>query len=647
MSTGSHRGMAGRRGWIGVVVASLLGTHAVLLGWAATKSSPTLDEPPHLAAGLYIWKYGRFDVYRVNPPLVKAVAALSVFLADPATNWRAVPGDLRPEWSLGDAFMAANGERAFWLLTLARWACIPLILIGGYACYRWATELYGSASGLLALVLWCFSPEVLAHGSLITPDAGAAALGVAGSYLFWRWLDRPNWMRAILAGLMLGLIELTKMTWLVLFGLWPALGLLWVVSSSPGRRGGWRRLAQLATIGLIGLYVLNMGYGFERSFRPLGQIAFVSERLGGPYPRAGSLGNRFAGHWSGGIPVPLPESYLTGLDVQQREFELPSWSYLRGEHRRGGWWYYYLYGLAVKIPLGIWALGALAVGVTLRWPGRYSAGWRHEAVLLAPAVVVMTLVSAETRYNHHLRYVLPAYPFALIWASKVARCIDFGDRKVAATVAVATAWAVGSSLSIYPHSLSYFNELVGGPMKGHYHLIDSNIDWGQDILALRDWLVRHPEARPLYYDCVGDQFLRQSGIEIQTSPTGPGPRWVALSVDRLRDHTGKYRKFEYIEPYSVIGFSIYVYKINCLGSGTQLVGPTEQGHFGARQQLRSARSLGWLRNVKVIMPAPLRWNDSVDAVRADRPVHPLSVDQQHLDPGAADLGQPAPGPNPS
>jgi hypothetical protein len=562
MSSQPHRGIAGRRGWIGVVVASLLAAHAILLGWVAAKSSPTLDEPAHLTAGLYIWKYGRFDLYRVNPPLVKAVASLPVAFADPATNWRGVLDPLRPEWGIGDAFMAANGEQAFWLLTLARWSCIPLSLIGGYTCFRWATALYGSASGLLALVLWCFSPEILGHGSLITPDVGAAALGVAGSYLFWRWLDRPSWARATLAGLVLGLIELTKMTWLILFGLWPALCLLWVVSSPPGRRGGWRRLAQLATIGLIGLYVLNMGYGFEGSFRPLGRFGFVSERLGGPYPRAGGLSNRFAGHGSGKIPIPLPESYITGLDVQQREFELPSWSYLRGEHRRHGWWYYYLYALAIKIPLGIWALGALAVGVTFRWPGRYSAGWRHEAVLLAPAAVVMTLVSLETRYNHHLRYILPAYPFALIWASKVARCVDFGNRKVAVAMGVATAWAVGSSLAIYPHSLSYFNELIGGPTKGHYHLIDSNIDWGQDVLALRDWLVRHPEVRPLYFDCVGDQFLRRSGIDLQTASPGPGPHWVALSADRLRDYTGKYKYLQDTKPFDMIGYSIYIYKVD-------------------------------------------------------------------------------------
>jgi hypothetical protein len=562
MSLGLQPRAEGRRRWIGVAVASLLGAHAIMLGWVAATCSPTFNEPGHLAAGLHIWKYGRFDLYRVNPPLVKSLAALTVALASPATDWSRAYSTDRQESIVGCDFMTANGERAFWLFTLARWTCIPLSLIGGYTCFRWATDLYGSTSGLLALVLWCFSPEVIAHGSLITPDAGAAALGVTGCYLFWHWLNRPSWARAILAGVALGLIELTKMTWLILFGLWPVLCLLWITFLPPGRRDGTRRLAQLATIVLIGLNVLNLGYGFEGSFQQLGRINFVSELLAGPQPTNGIYGNRFAGHWPGEVPVPLPENYITGLDLQWWDFEVPSWSYLRGEHRQRGWWYYYLYGLAIKIPLGIWALGVLAVGLTLRRPDRYSAGWRDEMVLLAPAVVVLALVSSQTAYNHHLRYVLPAYPFALIWASKVARCVDLGERKVAAVVGASTLWAVGSSLAIYPHSLSYFNELVGGPTRGHYHLIDSNIDWGQDLLALRDWLARHPDARPLYLDCVGDEALGLSNIGSRPPAKDPAPGWYALSVDRLHDPGGEYDRFLHLKPVELIGFSIYIYHLD-------------------------------------------------------------------------------------
>ena len=217
----------------------MLLVHAVLVAWIAFRTSPTLDELGHLPAGLYSWRFGRFDVYRVNPPLVRTWAALPVVLSGPELRWsnyRDGPG-ARPEWNLGREFIAANdrGDRRWlWYFIIARWTCIPLSVIGGFVCWRWAGELYGPAAGLLALTLWCFCPKVLAWAATIGPDAGAAAMGVAAAYLYWRWLREPTWARAVAAGAGLGLALLTKTTWIVLFAVWP---LLWVVWCGAGRKG--------------------------------------------------------------------------------------------------------------------------------------------------------------------------------------------------------------------------------------------------------------------------------------------------------------------------------------------------------------------------------------------------------------------------
>jgi 4-amino-4-deoxy-L-arabinose transferase-like glycosyltransferase len=90
-------------------------------------------------------------------------------------------------------------------------------LLGGYVCLRWANELYGSWAGILALTLWCFSPNILANGQMITPDAASSALGLLATYLFWHWLKRPSWPQTLALGVALGLTELTKTTWLILF----------------------------------------------------------------------------------------------------------------------------------------------------------------------------------------------------------------------------------------------------------------------------------------------------------------------------------------------------------------------------------------------------------------------------------------------
>ena len=95
-------------------------------------------------------------------------------------------------------------------------------------------------------------------------------------------------------------------------------------------------------------------------------------------------------------------------------------------------------------------------------------------------------------------------------------------RAVAAIATIALAWSVVSSLWIYPHSLSYFNESTGGPTRGHFHLVDSNVDWGQDLLYLKRWLREHPEARPLriayFPSIIGTEF---AGILRGMASRGP------------------------------------------------------------------------------------------------------------------------------
>ena len=483
-------------------------------------------------------------------------------------------------------------------LHLARWACIPFSLLGGYISFRWARELYGDLAGILALALWCFSPNILAHGSLITADAGGTALGIAAAYFFWRWLKKPTWSRALAAGVVLGLAELTKLTWIILFGLWPLLWFIWQCSE-PDR---WRLRREwliggthLALILCIALYVLNLGYGFEGSFSRLRDFHFVSQSLATrgdeeSEPAGGNAKNRFASTWLGAIPMPVPKNYVMGIEVQRRDFDdFGRPSYLRGEFRDHGWWYYYLYALAIKVPIGTWALVLLAAWLRFRRRD-CSAGWRDEVILIVPPTVLFVLVSSQTGFNHHMRYVLPTFPFAFVWASQLARVVPSENWKAALLAGVALAWSVGSSLWVYPHSLSYFNELAGGPTGGHAHLINSNIDWGQDLLYLKRWLDDHSEAQPLQLVYYGYFDPRIAGIEFTLPPPGvsveEGQRvtlpklksgWYAVSINFLRGFpyrapdgvggrrllaTDTYSYFQTFEPVAMAGYSIYIYRIS-------------------------------------------------------------------------------------
>ena len=212
-----------------ISVLVLLATQAGLLAYSATRHSPTHLEPAFLAAGISHWQFGRFELYRVNPPLVRMGAALSVLAMGCETDWSRFyedPGS-RAEFPVGEDFIKANGPASIPLFFYARWACIPFNLIGAFFAYRWAKELYGNAAGLVTLTLYVFEPNLLAHGELITPDGACTAFGILAGYTFWRWLKQPTWTRTTLAGGALGLAELSKMSWLILFGLWPMLWLIW------------------------------------------------------------------------------------------------------------------------------------------------------------------------------------------------------------------------------------------------------------------------------------------------------------------------------------------------------------------------------------------------------------------------------------
>ena len=140
-------------------MAAILIVHASCLAWGATLHSPNVDEAAHLVAGISHWKFARFELFSVNPPLVRMVASLPVLAMKPKTDWSRyyeAPA-ARPEFKLANDFLNANGSAVFKLFTIARWACIPFSVLGGYVCYRWAMELYGVHSGLLAVSLWCSS----------------------------------------------------------------------------------------------------------------------------------------------------------------------------------------------------------------------------------------------------------------------------------------------------------------------------------------------------------------------------------------------------------------------------------------------------------------------------------------------------------
>ncbi|MEZ6123663.1 MAG: hypothetical protein R3C49_10860 [Planctomycetaceae bacterium] len=252
-------------------------------------------------------------------------------------------------------------------------------------------------------------------------------------------------------------------------------------------------LGGIFVIQLLALYTLNSVYEFDGTFRRLGDFEFFSRTLGG------DSGNRFRGGPLGDIPVPLPDDFVVGIDVQKWDIEKVKPSYLRGEVRRG-LVVLLSYAMAVKMPLGTLALIAVTIP-SLLLDGAKRQLRLGEGVLISVATVLLVVVSSQTHLNKHLRcYVLPAFPFLFVLCSRLMTLGSSpqggrpGGQRLAQFAAVAVFLSGMSSMRAFPHSMSYFNEAAGGIRTGGFHLLSSNVAWGQDLIYLKEWLEEHPEA---------------------------------------------------------------------------------------------------------------------------------------------------------
>jgi len=543
---------------------------ALLFTVISYRTSVNRTETGHLGASVYLYKTFRFDVFHVNPLFTRVVIGLPILLSFPEYDWKSYsprPQD-RSEWQISSAFTNANtSEKVHWITFLTRCSLIPIALLGSWFGYRFVRELYGQTAGITFLAIWTFSPLVLAWGATICPDVCAASLGIIGIYTFWHWLKTPSWWKAITAGICLGLLPLTKMTWIIAFPLWALIWLIWVIPYYIKRDTsaiipGWK---QLTSVLLVGVYMINMGYLFDGSFRQLKDYKFISHTLTGRDVDEKSFavitGNRFEKSWLGYVPVPLPGEFVQGIDTQKLDFERGIESYLRGEYSQHGWWHYYVYTVLIKEPLGALCLGILALVATILLT-QYNASWRNEMIVILPGLTFFIFVSSQTGFSLHPRYIIPTLPFAYIWISKLGQSFTKKQYLLSTVTTILIIWMVVSSLYYFPHSMSYFNELVGGPKNGPKHLLGSNVDWGQNSYFLQKWYGKHPEARPIKIAYSSTESFDRLGIkDNQQPPVEPEPGWFALGVNEIYSSSKQYEYFKRLEPIDRIGYSIYIYHI--------------------------------------------------------------------------------------
>ena len=516
-------------------VLILFAVHA----WASARhKTPTVDEFAHVPAGYLGLVSGDFSLYGKTPPLARTLFSLPLLLDQPALPEPPQGNRMAGwyPWLYASGFFTANLERGGVEFVSGLYAHARLVVIGltvalGTLLFVWGRSWHGPAGGLLALVLFTFDPNILAHGRLATVDLAETLFFFLATALFVRHLARPSWRSLLGAGLGTGAALATKFTAVLLGPVLLGLTLVRLASAPRETRRALagRLAAALAAIALLAVLVVNLSYGFQGPFRTLGAHDFRSRLLSGVQAAAPD--------WT---PVPFPTDFVRGFDAQQVDLEVGDFpNYLAGQWSRQGWWYYYPLAWSAKTPLPLLLIFVAAAGLALsrrlrpdrRSPPAPPAGGEPgegpfrslSAWAAALAIGVLGFAACFlTRLDIGVRYLLPIYPFLFLATGSLGRL--WRGRVSAPVIALAAGVAalVAATLFVFPHYLGYFNVLAGGPGRGWQLLANSNNDWGQDLIYLRRELERRgiPSVRLAYFGHVDPEVY---GIDYSVPlPEGSG-----------------------------------------------------------------------------------------------------------------------------
>jgi hypothetical protein len=585
--------------WAALLLLALM--FAQLLG-AATQLSATIDEGFHITSGYEYLRTGQVRLLDEHTPLVKALFAWPLFfvpdLPPPtcppavarqgqgggplapavthlpcthtcrgAVRCQGVPGSAgecqgeeAPGRAEGDLIRVAQATVLAYrpidrVIVPPRVAVALLTLVLAATVYRWAADWFGPTAGLLALALFAFDPNILAHGSLATTDIGAVA------FIFWaaqalaRYLGRPTWRRWWTAALLLGLAQGAKLTAALLL---PVLGVVMV--GRPGARGGWRGFLRraLSYLGMVALAALVVWALYLFEVRTLPEV--------------------------GGGAWPLPAaSHVERWFRLQDNFAYGREAFLLGQNRMHGWWQYFPLTFVLKTPLPtLLLIGLTCVALFFR------RGKLTNELALGLFPLIYAAASLTSTLNIGYRHLLPLLPFLFVSAGRVvgSQQLVAGRRPSGVSCQrrfilrlspfVIVLWLCTETLLIHPHYLAYFNSLAGGPDQGYRFLADSNTDWGQALKALAEYQQRHDLGSvklsqftfldPAAYGVAFEPIAPMPGAPpVLPRRFNPAPGLYAISATTLDGVPlplpSTYDWFRHREPLARIGHVMFLYDV--------------------------------------------------------------------------------------
>ena len=542
------------------IVAILLSAMAWMMVSSVRQESQTYDEGIHLAAGYSYWKTGDYRLNLEHPPLGKLLNAIPLLWLNPPLplnhpSWRGPD-----EFQFGLQFLYYGPDSPKHILFSARMVTVALTLILGLCLSLWARSYFSDWVAIAGLAFFCFDPTVIAHGRYVTTDLVIALTSFLAAAAWLSWLERGGIWRLPAAGFALGLAMASKYSWPFLLVVFPLIAL--------AIRAPWKRtvFGLPVAIALGGLVVAATYAPVASKLIP----ATLSYRTA--HPEAILLNTAIEGSLEASTPLGLAamwasprigiqdHPYLKGILQHAVHARFGHPSYLLGQVSNFGWWYYFPVALAVKEPVG------LLLGVMLCLFAGLAMWRKSPALQLAGIVVAVYLtVAMLANINIGIRHLLPLLPFSYIVIAAVL--FERWPRMLLACVllmAAETTWR-------HPHYLPFFNVLAGGPQNGPRYLVDSNLDWGQDLERLRDWRDANLGSNHLclaYFGGASMEYYGMAGSPVPSTDDVEGRKSMdciaAVSATLLvgaYEKSGAYQWLRERKPWGRVGYTYYLFDL--------------------------------------------------------------------------------------
>lgn len=466
-----------------MIIAVLLVFYACLASYSVLHQSATFDETAHLAAGFTYLDRGDFRLNPEHPPLAKAWCALPVWLMGRIkADYRSPAWESGDQWEFGFKFLQGNSqsqipEHTSLALIPARLAAVLSSMILGLVLYLFSREIWGKTGALTTLFLFTFSPTLLAHGALVTTDVSGAMGIVSTLWAFWRVQIRRTPMRILGLGICLGVALLTKYSNILLLPCLLLLQLFWITHPTNDQmlsRDKWWSWISIPGAFLVAWIAIWAFYAFRHQAIPNGVP---------PLHWDNSLENSPCLYFLSQHKL-LPESFAYGIAYCAQHMNRQC--FLNGDLYNGSRWGYFPEAFLLKsTPATLLLTGALLLGATV---GRR---WRSlNAGFITLPLACYSIASMFLGPNIGHRHLMPVYPLLFVLAGSLTRLHGHWPWAPRLTGLLLACQAV-SALGSCPHYLSYFNFLAGGSSGGNRFLSDSNVDWGQDLPALKSWMTEH------------------------------------------------------------------------------------------------------------------------------------------------------------